>query len=485
MEKFPLHNTPEVHHFDAEQLGQLREELAVYQELDWRKEPLIDKFHDVLREDEHKIAAVFRGEGPLGQFYRSCYPDVPGRELWDIAFTDARCFGQIETLRSFSGFDPQGKCYDIDTRKIKELCFGTPLEDPAVDGMVLTTQRVAENPALVSRIEHGMPKKLQLMVAATTLAALRPRDTENGRDRAADGLKAMIELWRLSDDESQFVLEQVAIMRNNAAMRHKKGDLLNIVLRSEELTQKYAKKEGELNLETLGGREALKEIAVAGFESFSKSFRYNGVSDGLWQDIERAVSSELLEQLFPYEDRKELVLDEYMKPWAWSYAPPANTAEYLTKAEAELLMSLKISERREVPDPGNGNSFNPTVSWVAQLLGASPETVSALRDNEIKADYEVLAECSDDPEVKEYAHERLAAFEIVDKGLLDLLEQYRRACSNNAFHVYLDGHYCGNDPELEREYNEFYQTKNARAEQLRHEIVELQAKIAKKLGTDE
>lgn len=44
---------------------------------------------------------------------------------------------------------------------------------------------------------------------------------------------------------------------------------------------------------------------------------------------------------------------------------------------------------------------------------------------------------------------------------------------------YPDGEYCGNDPELFRENNEFYQARDERIEQLRAEIQNLQAKIAK------
>lgn len=44
---------------------------------------------------------------------------------------------------------------------------------------------------------------------------------------------------------------------------------------------------------------------------------------------------------------------------------------------------------------------------------------------------------------------------------------------------YPDGEYCGNDPELKRENNEFYQAREERIEQLWAEIQILESKIPK------
>lgn len=47
-----------------------------------------------------------------------------------------------------------------------------------------------------------------------------------------------------------------------------------------------------------------------------------------------------------------------------------------------------------------------------------------------------------------------------------------------AFQPYPDAEYCGNDPELDRDKNEFYQAREESIAQLEAEIKDIEAKIA-------
>lgn len=198
-----------------------------------------------------------------------------------------------------------------------------------------------------NRLLDGMPRQLQLLLAVR-LIGNESDSPENLRYDGGTVVPNIIKAFNLSDDELKLVVKLV----------QQRGDVRSVSLahniiasNNEELLNRVRTEDGSIDLELLGGNTVIRELLQRTFY---------GYGDAHWDYIVELLGGDLVESLYSFEERRELVLEKLRdRP----HIPDGNKAEYVSTEEIAQAAYDKIIERLE--------SELPEYGWYSKRLNYS------------------------------------------------------------------------------------------------------------------
>jgi hypothetical protein len=319
----------------------------------------------------------------LHSLFASVYPEADDQEIRFIAARDACALVAVQNLWAYARFDPSNKNYVHDKwpldRVVEPADWHAASSDESFRLYFTSKERInADLPAYAQRLEHGMPRVMQLFMAAATITRLSTQD-EGWRRVSAAALPRIQDLWYLNHEELMSVTGQAS--RHS----HTSFDIPSIILSNTKLAERYAShQEGNLDVEAVGGAEKLAASLQKAFRIFVSS-NGDSVKSGVWNNAEKYCAP-YLENLLPLNERKALVRQQLQeKP----FAPSEQLAEYVSARVAETVILSYLFENLPAPaEPPTRREW--VLSSVAKKLGCPEETQQGLRYLELRSTFDAV-----------------------------------------------------------------------------------------------
>lgn len=353
----------------------------------------------------------------LGRIYKAVYPEATERERFVIGLCDAAVLVRLHWLRHDSLFTPETQMYDADKGFFEAATFGTSPEEAVRHRYLPVSEKTCEEtPLIKERIEHGMPRIMQLFMASRAIDSLvNFGDSET----VAAGLYHVPELWNLSPEETRAVTRLVVEYADDAR-------LLSIITADERLVERYANEAGLLDIAEFGGPERLLVTAHSAFKEFIKA---HGEKQGAvtWLNLEASLSAEL-EAVFPHQARKELAYETWLDD---PHEPSLAEQLYISLPEAAMLGRLFIEDKIEASDSDTpGEKLGGRYRIARRFAASRCECPSEVLDGATYWDYrnvfdmvEAYAQ-TDDSALHSFVGHYKTAAEQVDEELAGYLDDY-------------------------------------------------------------
>ncbi len=371
-----------------------------------------------------QYARNVQGDADLAHLYEILYPDADEKETYAIAACDAFAINALSWLGNDSRYDPSRHMYECDKRAYDRLTFGVKPSDIKPESIpeFPRSNLIPELPAYQRRIEQGMPKEMQLFLAASAMDRLINRS--DWLQISANMLYDLPQALSLTLNETIAVTE-VAVAKNPG--------LVSIVVSDERLRRRYGKTQGEVLVIDLGEEVHLAKTAEQAFLNFLAG---NGEGDRAqeWINLESAMSDRLT-LVLPFGQRKELAATH----WRAKPALPHNTLRaYVTPGEAAQLSRLYVSD--VIADyPRHDGAWG--LSHAAISLNCPQSVIDAAVYRDYQYLFSIIEEHApeDDAELHSFADRYRVANESSDEEVLSLVKDYRDIVRTGDLYWPVDG----------------------------------------------
>ena len=387
---------------------------------------------------------AMRQSAAVDDIYATFYPTDDMHELRAIARYDAAVLCTIWTIAEYGRFNPD-ETYDSDRQEFTQGVFGQTLNSVKIP---YNHRELADMPVLKARIEQGMPRGVQLFMAAYAMSNLNAR--HDYRKVHAEALYYLPELWNLSDEEIRAVTQACANSQYGS-------NILSLAVADERTLVRYANLEGSMDVEVLGGYDALDTLAQ---ESFLEFIEANGRGDQAyaWVDLSRAIP-ELIDR-FPMQARKDIAEQTWLRR---PFVPNDAVKAYLSPRTTAELSYKYVGEQVELSDTASKKKHTAwTVYDSARSLDCPSDVAAACIYKSYEMQFQLMqaGALMNDKVLHNFAKAHKDAYEQVDPELMDLMSKYTDIIASGALYWPVDG---WDGTEESKEVSESMSTEHSKA----------------------
>ena len=369
------------------------------------------RFSGLETDQQYVYANMVTQEGFLGYKYRQIYQTEDSRTLWTLGATDIRA---MQAMKEYGWYEK----YSAEDSRLKEdfqaLIFGA---GPEKYSSFPRNDLIDKNPIVNKRVTEGMPRVLQLVMAAKALTGLSNRS--DWRETSGEMMANLPGVFGLSDAELHAVTKVASAARKNAG-------LISIAAQRPEIMERYTMDaEGQIDFDTFGGLEAIRGTARRAFNEFIDA-NGRGINAAEWLDLEFAVGPQLADVL-ELEERKALASESILKK---PFVLNAALKLYLDSEEVARLARRHIEDTLSQEDADDVRGIIRS----ARQLDAPESLIKAAIYERFRVVFEVVEteRGETDTELELFVQPyKLAAEEMAELDAVNKLKEYHNAATNS------------------------------------------------------
>lgn len=244
--------------------------------------------HDILRESVMNL-----GNNPDAlQVFSHVYPGASQEDMDQLIKLDMSGLVRIKN----ASYDKDDYLFDYEWRAVGPFVFGSEVSLRPFPFWVSNIEDAS--PLVRKRITEGMPRQLQLIAISSVISGLS--STPEYNSYSIQKIKKISEVFQLSPDEFRAVTRishDMSVINHNVAL---------LAINDIEFIDLLRKEDGEIDIDLFGGDEALK-AAIS--DVFGSLVAHNHKAEQIWTNLVNHLGTQKIESLFPYESRREIVLN--------------------------------------------------------------------------------------------------------------------------------------------------------------------------------